>query len=108
MGFEEEFSDLMLQSVSIRAHMGRDLHGNPQYADPVVYRARVEGRVRRIMSTQGEERVSTTTIVLLNSTGIDPRSEVTLPEGFTPQKPPILAKSRVIDDLGRITEMLYT
>ena len=108
MGFEEEFADLMTDEVTIRPYLSQDAYGRPVYDDPVTYRARVVGRARRVTTLQGEDKVSTTTVVLLNSPGIDPRSELTLPPGFAPPSPPILAILRDKDDRGRVTETIFT
>lgn len=107
-GMEVDFADLMTEQVVIRPYTGRDGYGQPTYGDPITYQARVVGRMRRLTTFTGEDKVSTTTVLLLNSTGIDPRSLLTLPEGFVPASPPILAVLRDRDDTGALTETLYT
>lgn len=108
MSFTDTFADLMHDQVVICPYLGQDGYGQPTYGDPVTYPARVTGRLQRIATFQGEEKVSTTEILLLNSPGIDPRSQITLPAGFLPQQPPILATLRQKDDLGELTEIVYT
>src|SRR5262245_32254144 len=108
MGFEAEFADLMHDTVTIRPYTGLDAYGTKTLGDPVTYQARVVGRTRVVTSTQGDEKISTVTTLLLNSAGINPLSEITLPPGFDPQTPPIIAVLRDRDDLGRITETIYT
>lgn len=108
MGMEEEFMDWLTDTVVIRPFASQDAYGQPVFGDPVYYKARAVGKVRLVTSLTGEEKVSTTEVVLLNSTGIDPRSEITLPEGFLPRVPQILAVQRAKDDLGRVTETLFT
>jgi hypothetical protein len=108
MGFESEFADLMHDEVTIQPYLGRDGYGRATFGAARVYRARVVGRLRRITAMSGQEAVSTATTVLLNSTGVNPESRITLPEGFEPRTPPILAILRDKDDRGRITETIFT
>jgi hypothetical protein len=98
----------MFDEVTIQPYAGLNDYGQESYGAAIRYTARVSGRVRRITALTGEEKVSTATIVLLNSTGIDPRSLITLPEGFVPSSPPILAILRDRDDRGAMTETIYT
>jgi hypothetical protein len=57
----------------------------------VTYPALIEGSVRRVIGKDGREVVSNVRVTIPERVAIDMRSRVTLPSGFSPQTPPILA-----------------
>lgn len=84
------------QTVTFEAFHSNDQYGDPSYNAAVTYPARVERRIRKVMSLQGVEAVSTTLIVLdgdvsMNQQGLD---RITLPSTMGLRQPIILA----IDD----------
>lgn len=108
MSFEAEFTDLMFDTVTIRPYVGQDGYGRPTYGPAQVFQCRIVGRTRKVINYQGEEKLATTEIILLNSPGINPRSQLTLPANYNPQQPPILTVLRQPDDQGAITEIVYS
>lgn len=102
-----EWTPLLLDTVTLERWTGRDAYGVDTFGPAETYPARVSGRVRRIMTVTGDERVSTATIYFDQSPGITPFDRVTLPARFVPRSPPILAIRTSPDDLGRVMETVY-
>ncbi len=95
-----EFTDLLHQTITIEPWTGRDGYGNPSYGAGVSYSARIVGKSQLIRDTQGQEVVSQYTVYLLSNATVDARSRVTLPAGYAPTTPPVLAVGRYPDENG--------
>jgi len=107
MSLLDAVAPLCQQTVTVEPYASQDAYGAETYGSPVTYQARVVGKVRRITAASGEERVSTVTVYLVDSTGLTTRDRVTLPDGWTPSQPTILAVARVPDASGAEHEVLY-
>jgi hypothetical protein len=102
-----EWHDLMRQTVQLEPALGRDAYGAEVYGATRTVRARVEGRLRMVLTQTGQERVSTVTVYLGELTGTTPRDRLTLPAAYTPSQPPILAVGLMPDEAGVPVEVLY-
>ena len=97
-----EFSDLLLQTITIEPFVGHDGYGNTTYGTAVSYFARVVGKRQLIRDMKGQEVTSEVTVYLLSNVAVDPKSRITLPSDFVPTQPPILATGRYPDESGEI------
>lgn len=61
------------------------------YGSDVSYPAIIQQGARRITTTGGKEVDSTVQVLIPGRVQVDPRSRITLPSGFVPNQPPILA-----------------
>jgi hypothetical protein len=108
MTLDRELLELMPQTVSIEVAAGQNEYGERTYGAPVEVRARVEGRTRVVTTMTGEERVSTSTVYLGEVVCVGPNDRITLPAGYTPQQPEILAIERMPDEKGDFYEAVLT
>ena len=83
-----------------------DQYGQDAYGAPLSYRARVQGKIRKITTVQGEEAVSTITVYVAGM-GIVPQDRLTLPSPFVPAQPKILDVGIVSDENGSHHTVLY-
>lgn len=88
---------LMPHTITLRPWAGQNEFGEPTFGAPVTIQARVEQAVRLVRAVDGQERVSMVTIYLASPTTIDPRSQITLPDGSAP---PIMAITAIPDENG--------
>lgn len=102
-----DWDDLLTTSVDVEVWASQDEYGVVTYADAVSVQARVSGRLRVVTTPTGEERVSTVSVYLKDPIGVTVRDRVTLPAGWTPAQPPILAVGRCPDETGVIYETIY-
>jgi hypothetical protein len=73
----------------------------------VTYRARVVGRIRIMRAVTGDETTSTVAVYLSAAPLITVDDRLTLPEGWVPPQPPIIAVRRVSDDARLHHQVLY-
>ena len=87
MSVLDDFSELMIQSVTYRPVASRDVYGKPSYGASVSYRARVVHKTLRTSNQfSGQDWVGNGIIYLgAYITTIDPDDEWTLPDGSKPQ-----------------------
>lgn len=95
-----DFLSMMPDTVTIERLEATDAFGSKIYGQAVPYRAYVEGRVRRIIAFSGQEQVSTVTVYVGGVPVVNASDRLTLPAGWVPQRPPILAVARLSDDRG--------
>lgn len=108
MTIDAALLDLLPDTVNIAPYSSIDQHGTVTYGANVEYQARVEGRVRMVRDPEGNERVSTVTVYLASSPGISPKDRLTLPAGYTPSQPRIIAVERMPDENGAYYEAVYS
>ena len=84
-------------TVEIAAPTGPNAWGEPQFAAPVSYPARVEERLLALRRPDGTQVVATTRVFLPDAPAIDPQSRVTLADGRTLV---VLQVSRLKDERG--------
>lgn len=70
-----------------------DINGDPSYNTGVSYAARIERRIKKVITQAGEEAVSNTLIILDGSVSLDEycRDRITLPTTMGSKQPIILA-----------------
>jgi hypothetical protein len=105
MPIDQALAALMRDSVTVEAYAGtRNGAGEKNYGAGTVYTCRVSGRNVMVRDKQGNERVSTVTVVLDRAVdAMGPEDRITLPARFVPRQPPIIAIKRVIDDDDSLT-----
>ena len=103
----DEFVDLMAATITVEPYNAQDGYGEASYGAAVSYKAHVQGKTMTKTSFTGEERVSNFQCYLNTAAAIDPRSRVTLPTGYSPQQPPIIAVGRHSDEGGQHHTVLY-
>lgn len=108
MALEAELRELMPHTVQIELRTGQNADNEPTFGAAVDVQARVEARVRKVVTAQGEERVSMTTTYLADPVGVGPLDRITLPVGFTPRQPRILSVERMPDDEGDYYEAVLS
>lgn len=91
---------LFSQTITIAPYSGQNSYGESTWGTAVSYAARVEGKMQMVRDSLGAERVSSVTCYVATTTAISPKDKLTLPSGWTPASPPILAVQRQTDELG--------
>ena len=86
---------LLNQTVQIRRRTGTDYTGDPEYADPVTYPARISYKPRRVLTATGVERSSYARVTVAVEVGDE--DLVILPDGVERVS---LQVSRVYDGAG--------
>lgn len=91
---------LLTEQVILEAYSGvQDSYGTPQYAAPVSLPARVEYAPTRIVTAQGEERLSRARVFLDGNIMVDLRDRLTLPDSTTPA---LLVVAPMRDETGAV------
>lgn len=100
------WADMMPHTVMIEPWQGVDEYGAPTYGVAVIYRARVQAKIRKIVTAQGEEVVSMLTCYIAGL-GITPQDRITLPNQFSPNQPKILDVGLISDETGLHHSVVY-
>lgn len=103
----QTWARLMPHTVLVEKSLGEDGYGNRTFGPPVQYQARVQGRQRLVRTLGGDERVSMVTVYIMGTPGVQPDDRLTLPDGWIPLKPPILALGKVADEKGQHHEVVF-
>lgn len=91
---------LLTETVTLEAYTGtQDSYGTPQYAAPVQLPARVEYAPTRIVTAQGEERLSRARVFLDGTVTVDLRDRLTLPDTT---QPALLVVAPMRDEVGAV------
>lgn len=95
-----EFDSLFNQRITIEGFNSIDQYGDPSYNASVTVPAKIDLRIKKVISLQGKEAVSTTLIVIPASTSLDllGRDRITLPIDMGSKQPIILAIENAIDN----------
>jgi hypothetical protein len=96
----DEFMDFMNDTITIQPFLGRDGYGTAMFGVPILYNCRVSGQQKQVVDAMGVERVSKATIYVMGQPPIGPTDRLTMPSGFDPQEPPILAINALSDESG--------
>lgn len=98
MSFENEFTDLMPDTITVNSYTGADKYGNPTYSTSSnTYSARVVDKQKLVRADNGEEQVAKTTVYVASTGSIDPNDKITLPDNSTP---PVLSVDAFPDEDG--------
>lgn len=99
---------LASDTVTVEPYTGQDKYRQDSYGTGVPYRARVLGKVQKVTTVDGDERISTVTVYLMGAPVINSRDRLTLPAGWGVTQPRILAIGRVSDQRGPHHTVIYT
>ena len=99
MGIPPEFLPMMLETVTLRANSTVDKYGKQSFAaSGVSYRARLVFDVRLVRDAEGREVVQAGKAILYGAVpSLNPRWQITLPDGTTPK---ITFVDTVLDEDG--------
>ncbi len=98
----DDFLDFMIDTVVIEPVTNRDSdgYGTPTYGPPVSYQCKLDGTMKKVVDVNGLERVSMARIYLPGRPVISVLDRLTMPAGYSPTQPPILAIGIFEDELG--------
>jgi len=90
------------QTITFESFHSMDSNGDPSYNAAVTYPARVERRIKKVRTIQGEEAVSTCLIILDSNVTLDEfgRDRITLPATMGSKQPIILSIEDARDQSG--------
>ncbi len=101
MSFEQDFLDCMPATIAYQAPDGTFTNrGEPNLGAATNFAARIVEQNVVVFDSEGNERIAGVTIYIPTDTVLDPTGKLTLPAGFTPRSPPILAFDRFSDQDG--------
>lgn len=86
-----DMADFLPHTITIEPYSGQDKYGDPSFGSPVSYKGRVELKNRMVRDNVGQERVSRGKIFLNTQTIPSAKDRITLPSGYEPTNPEILA-----------------
>jgi len=104
---ESEFHSMMPHSVGITPYLSRDKWGKKTYGAIVLFRGRVENKRKMVTNYLGDEVVSQSTLYLATTSGIGIEDRITMPSGYLPANPDILAIERQDDEWGAHHTVIY-
>jgi hypothetical protein len=84
MGMESALLAMLVDDIVQTPYVGHDAYGAPQYGPPFTRPARVEYSTTVVTNAQGQERTSTTLLILNGDIPITARDKLTLPDGTAP------------------------
>ena len=95
-----EFGSLLNQSITFEGFNSIDQYGDASYNASSTVAAKIDLRIKKVVSLQGKEAVSTTLIVIPASVSLDlfGRDRITLPADMGSKQPLILAIENAIDN----------
>lgn len=96
----DDLEEFCISTIGIEPYAGQDEYGDPSFGASVFYQGRIEIKNRMIRDAKGQERVSMGKIFLQTQTVISPKDRITLPSGYSPTNPEILAVYPVQADEG--------
>jgi hypothetical protein len=91
MTLDSSLLSLMEDVVIIEPYTGQDSEQAATYGTAVSYPAQVLAWSERIIMPGGREVRSTAAVIIPDRIPLDTRSRITLPAGFNPNQPPIMA-----------------
>jgi hypothetical protein len=94
---------MMPHTITVRAPDGTyTSRGQPNLGAPQSYTCYIDPVQGEsiVRSASNEERQASYKIYVASTTAINPEGELTLPAGFDPQKPPMLASALIADEDG--------
>ena len=105
MTIENDFRDLMTQTVAIEKFISHNANVEPTYGDSANHRARVVHKEKVVRDTQGREKVSTAQTWIFGNPDIDPQDRITLPDE---SQPIILSVRSYPDENGDHHQVVFT
>lgn len=104
---DSEFLTMMPQWVGVENFAARDAWGNRTYGAKILFRGRVENKRRKVISRDGDEVISETTLYLDTISGISMDARITLPSGHYPAHPEIISLKLEEDEVGPYSTTIY-
>ena len=99
MSLEKSFLDLAPHTVTIAALSTVDLYGVPTHGSGTTYSALVVDQTKRVIGTDGQERIATQVAYVLSSSAeVNEADKITMPDGSTPK---IVKVDTYSDDQGQ-------
>lgn len=99
---DAELIELCIHSITVEPVSGYTDRGQATYGAAVTYACYIDpvkgDEIIRLAS--GEERRATYTIYVNSTTAISPEGRLTLPAGYLPLQPPMLASALRSDNVG--------
>jgi len=100
--------DLFPDIVVVEEPTGFDRTGKPLgYGAARQLPARVLGQNKIVRGSDGQEKVSSVTVLFGGAFGVTPKARVTLPARFVPRNPTVIAISHGEDENGAHHERAY-
>ena len=81
MAFEDDFLDVMVDTITWESVTGTDEYGNHAYADPVTIQCRVSPKAVQVLTPNGEEVVSKASIYTAGDVAIGAQDLITQSDG---------------------------
>ncbi len=81
MAFEDEFLDVMVDTVTWEKLTGIDEYSNPTYADPVTLQCRVSPKAMQVLDVNGNEVLSKANIWMAGDYDIHAQDRITQSDG---------------------------
>lgn len=100
MSFVDEFTGMMPHTVSVAPASAVNVAGEKSWGADVDYTAMVEQKSRMVRDATGREVMSSASVYLATQADVKADARVTLPTGFTPRQPKIIAVDRPSDEDG--------
>lgn len=97
MAFEDEFLDVMVDTIIWEKMTGTDEYGNREYAAPVQIQCRVAPKNVQIQDAHGNQIVSKAAVYTAGDYDITADDRITLPDG---ESDPVLRVARPPDGDG--------
>jgi hypothetical protein len=91
MSWIDEVSDFLPHEIQVEPYSSQDEFGEPSFGTAVTYKGRVEMKNMMMRDEFGQERVASGRIFLNTKTVPSSKDRITLPTGYTPTNPDILA-----------------
>lgn len=91
MSLDPALLELLPDEITIEPYVSTSTTQEDSYGAAVTYRAQVVNEYERVIDRNGRDVKSTVRVLIPDRVHIDPRSRITLPEGWTPRQPPIMA-----------------
>lgn len=92
--------ELMGDEITIEPFASSSATQAHAYGEAVTYPAQVIAAWEKVVDRNGREMKSSTRVLIPDRVQIDPRSRITLPEGWVPRSPQIIAVRPVGGALG--------
>lgn len=100
--FEEDFAELIHDTIRISPLTGRDKYGQPVYGSPVERLGRLVRTTKLVRSNDGSLVASSQQLTLGNVPGLTVESSIELPDG---SRPTILSVEQYPDENGNLYTM---
>lgn len=91
MTLDPSLLELLPDEITIEPFESTTVNQSSSYGTAVTYRAQVVAEFERVIDRNGREVKSSARVLIPERVHIDPRSRITLPEGWVPRQPPIIS-----------------